>query len=59
MEFACTDVASKRKAGMADPAIYSAHSRFQEEERTYHDFSRKLKAAEKEYEEVFGKLSGF
>ena len=62
LEQVVTDLQAEAKqseARLADPAIYSDHSRFQEEEKTYQDIARKLKAAEKEYEEVFEKLSGF
>jgi ATP-binding cassette subfamily F protein 3 len=62
LEQMVTDLQAQVKqseARLADPAIYSDHSRFQEEERTYQDFARKLKAAEQEYEEVFERLSGY
>ena len=51
--------AKQSEARLADPAIYSDHSRFQEEEKTYQEIARKLKSAEKEYEEVFERLSSF
>jgi ATP-binding cassette subfamily F protein 3 len=60
LEQVVTDLQAEAKqseARLADPAIYSDHSRFQEEEKTYQEIARKLKAAEKEYEEVFERLS--
>ena len=51
--------AKQSEARLADPAIYSDHSRFQEEEKTYQEIARKLKSAEKEYEEVFERLSSY
>ena len=62
LEQLVTDLQAEGKqseARLADPAIYSDHSRFQEEEKTYQEIARKLKAAEKEYEDVFERLSGF
>lgn len=49
--------AKQSEARLADPGIYSDHSRFQEEEKTYQEIARKLKATEKEYEDVFERLS--
>ena len=62
LEQMVTDLQAQVKqseARLADPAIYSDHGRFQEEERTYQEIARKLKAAEQEYEEVFERLSGY
>lgn len=49
--------AKQSEARLADPEIYSDHTRFQEEEKNYQQIASKLKNAEKEYEEVFEKLS--
>ena len=62
LEQLVTDLQAQIKqseARLADPTIYSDHTRFQEEEKTYQETAKKLKLAEKEYEEVFEKLSAF
>jgi ATP-binding cassette subfamily F protein 3 len=47
------------EARLADPEIYSDHTRFQAEEKNYQEIAKKLESAEKEYEDVFEKLSSF
>jgi ATP-binding cassette subfamily F protein 3 len=62
LEQMVTDLQSQAKqseARLANPEVYSDHNRFQEEEKTYQEIARLLNSAEKEYEEVFEKLSSF
>ncbi len=47
------------EARLADPEIYSDHTRFQAEEKNYQEIAKKLESAEREYEDVFEKLSSF
>jgi ATP-binding cassette subfamily F protein 3 len=60
LEQLVTDLQAQSKlseARLADPEIYSDHTRFQAEEKNYQMIAKKLVDAEKEYEEVFEKLS--
>jgi ATP-binding cassette subfamily F protein 3 len=62
LEQLVTDLQAQSKqseARLADPDIYSDHTRFQAEEKNYQAIATKLVSAEKEYEEVFEKLSMF
>ena len=62
LEQLVTDLQGQSKqseARLADPEIYSDHTRFQAEEKNYQEIAKKLVNAEKEYEEVFEKLSSF
>jgi len=62
LEQLVTDLQAQSKqseARLADPDIYTDHSRFQAEEKNYQEIAKKLVSAEREYEEVFEKLSSF
>ena len=45
------------EASLADPEIYSDSNKFQQKEKEYQLVSQQLAVAEKEYEEVFEKMT--